>query len=193
MLKLHFCCICDLPFSVWKQGIFSISSLNFNFSVCVLAGAIVLLSLAFLMPVFYYIPKASLAAVIICAVAPMMDFHVVANMWRIRSKCLLSFSFTLKRVSLLSVYSVVMLAFFHRAGPAHFYGDVPDEFLAGAVWHHRRCIYIWSPTAVQYGETPDKGNIIFCTGLWVWHFKDELTMKHVRFNTSTQMLLCLFS
>lgn len=75
-------------------------SLNFNFSVCVLAGAIVLLSLAFLMPVFYYIPKASLAAVIICAVAPMMDFHVVANMWRIRSRCLLSFSFTLKRVSL---------------------------------------------------------------------------------------------
>lgn len=51
-----------------------------------LAGAIVLLSLAFLMPAFYYIPKASLAAVIICAVAPMVDFHVVAKMWRIRSQ-----------------------------------------------------------------------------------------------------------
>lgn len=49
------------------------------------AGVIVLLSLAFLMPAFYYIPKASLAAVIICAVAPMLDFSVVANMWRIRS------------------------------------------------------------------------------------------------------------
>lgn len=55
--------------------------------VCVLAGAIVLLSLAFLMPAFYYIPKASLAAVIICAVAPMVDFRVVAQMWRTRSRC----------------------------------------------------------------------------------------------------------
>lgn len=53
----------------------------------VLAGAIVLLSLALLMPAFYYIPKASLAAIIICAVAPMVDFHVVAKMWKIRSKC----------------------------------------------------------------------------------------------------------
>lgn len=46
-----------------------------------------LLSLAFLMPAFYYIPKASLAAVIICAVAPMVDFRIVAKMWRIHSKC----------------------------------------------------------------------------------------------------------
>lgn len=60
-------------------------------SVLALAGAIVLLSLAFLMPAFYYIPKASLAAVIICAVAPMVDFHIVAKMWKIRSKCLLLF------------------------------------------------------------------------------------------------------
>lgn len=60
--------------------------------VLVLAGVVVLLSLAFVMPAFYYIPKASLAAVVICAVAPMVDFHVVAKMWKIRSKCLL-FSF----------------------------------------------------------------------------------------------------
>lgn len=62
-----------------------------NFSaclcVCVRAGAIVLLSLAFLMPAFYYIPKACLAAVIICAVAPMVDLRVVTHMWRIRSTC----------------------------------------------------------------------------------------------------------
>ncbi|KAG7247188.1 hypothetical protein CRUP_013766, partial [Coryphaenoides rupestris] len=34
------------------------------------------------MPAFYYIPKASLAAVIICAVAPMVDYRLVAEMWR---------------------------------------------------------------------------------------------------------------
>uniref|UniRef100_A0A667Z293 Sodium-independent sulfate anion transporter n=1 Tax=Myripristis murdjan TaxID=586833 RepID=A0A667Z293_9TELE len=65
-----------------------------SFSVCPPAGVIVLLSLAFLMPVFYYIPKASLAAVIICAVAPMVDFHAVAKMWRIRRLDLLPFSVT---------------------------------------------------------------------------------------------------
>lgn len=53
-------------------------------------GVIILLSLAFLMPAFYYIPKASLAAVIICAVAPMVDYTSVTKMWRIHSKCLLS-------------------------------------------------------------------------------------------------------
>ncbi|TMS23324.1 Sodium-independent sulfate anion transporter [Larimichthys crocea] len=57
-------------------------------------GVIVLLSLAFLMPAFYYIPKASLAAVVICAVAPMMDYQVVANMWRIRKLDLLPFFVT---------------------------------------------------------------------------------------------------
>ncbi len=59
--------------------------------MCFFAGVIVLLSLAFLMPAFYYIPKASLAAVIICAVAPMVDYRVVPKMWKIRSKCLLVF------------------------------------------------------------------------------------------------------
>lgn len=56
------------------------------FFLFIVAGVIVLLSLAFLMPAFYYIPKASLAAVIICAVAPMVDYRVVAKMWRIRSE-----------------------------------------------------------------------------------------------------------
>lgn len=63
----------------------------YNSSVFSPTGAIVLLSLAFLMPAFYYIPKASLAAVIICAVAPMVDFQIVAKMWKIRSECLLFF------------------------------------------------------------------------------------------------------
>ncbi|XP_047433615.1 sodium-independent sulfate anion transporter-like [Mugil cephalus] len=46
------------------------------------------------MPAFYYIPKASLAAVIICAVAPMVDYSVVAKMWRIRKLDLLPFAVT---------------------------------------------------------------------------------------------------
>ncbi|XP_054635608.1 sodium-independent sulfate anion transporter isoform X1 [Dunckerocampus dactyliophorus] len=75
-------------------GSFGRTAVNSQTGVCTPAGGIVtsvivLLSLAFLMPAFYYIPKASLAAVIICAVAPMVDYHVVADMWRIRKLDLL--------------------------------------------------------------------------------------------------------
>lgn len=80
-------------------GSFGRTAVNSQTGVCTPAGgivtsAIVLLSLAYLMPAFYYIPKASLAAVIICAVAPMVDYHIVGNMWRIRKLDLLPFAVT---------------------------------------------------------------------------------------------------
>uniref|UniRef100_A0A8C4F3X3 Sodium-independent sulfate anion transporter n=1 Tax=Dicentrarchus labrax TaxID=13489 RepID=A0A8C4F3X3_DICLA len=80
-------------------GSFGRTAVNSQTGVCTPAGGIVtsvivLLSLAFLMPAFYYIPKASLAAVIICAVAPMVDYHVVAKIWRIRKLDLLPFTVT---------------------------------------------------------------------------------------------------
>uniref|UniRef100_A0A9J7YVF7 Sodium-independent sulfate anion transporter n=1 Tax=Cyprinus carpio carpio TaxID=630221 RepID=A0A9J7YVF7_CYPCA len=62
--------------------------------VCFWAGVIVLLSLAFLMPLFFYIPKASLAAVIICAVSPMIDFRVPVQLWRVKRLDLLPFLVT---------------------------------------------------------------------------------------------------
>ncbi|XP_074518389.1 sodium-independent sulfate anion transporter [Halichoeres trimaculatus] len=80
-------------------GSFGRTAVNSMTGVCSPAGGIVtsvivLLSLAFLMPAFYYIPKASLAAVIICAVAPMVDYHVVVKMWRIHKLDLLPFVVT---------------------------------------------------------------------------------------------------
>ncbi|CAJ1053760.1 sodium-independent sulfate anion transporter isoform X1 [Xyrichtys novacula] len=80
-------------------GSFGRTAVNSQTGVCSPAGGIitsviVLLSLAFLMPAFYYIPKASLAAVIICAVAPMVDYGVVAKMWRIHKLDLLPFVVT---------------------------------------------------------------------------------------------------
>lgn len=77
-------------------GSFGRTAVNSQTGVCTPAGGIitsviVLLSLAFLMPAFYYIPKASLAAVIICAVAPMVDYRVVIKMWRIHRLDLLPF------------------------------------------------------------------------------------------------------
>lgn len=47
---------------------------------------IVMLSLKFLTPWFSYIPKASLAGVIVAAVVFMVEIQVVKPMWRTKSK-----------------------------------------------------------------------------------------------------------
>ncbi|XP_064180421.1 sodium-independent sulfate anion transporter [Anguilla rostrata] len=80
-------------------GSFGRTAVNSQSGVCspaggVVTGTIVLLSLAFLMPLFRYIPKASLAAVIICAVAPMVDVRVVTQLWTVRRLDLLPFLVT---------------------------------------------------------------------------------------------------
>ncbi|XP_011313714.1 sodium-independent sulfate anion transporter isoform X2 [Fopius arisanus] len=48
----------------------------------VYTGILVLVSLQFLTPYLYFIPKSALAAVIIAAVVFMVEFHVVKPMWR---------------------------------------------------------------------------------------------------------------
>ncbi|MBN3274210.1 S2611 protein, partial [Polyodon spathula] len=70
-------------------GSFGRTAVNSQTGVCtpaggIITGVIVLLSLAFLMPLFYYIPKAALAAVIICAVAPMFDYKVLKTLWKVK-------------------------------------------------------------------------------------------------------------
>lgn len=80
-------------------GSFGRTAVNSQTGVCtpaggVITGLIVLLSLAYLMPVFYYIPKASLAAVIICAVMPLVEFHQVKQLWRVQKLDLLPFMVT---------------------------------------------------------------------------------------------------
>lgn len=49
-------------------------------------GGLVLLSLLFLTPLFYYIPKAALAAIIISAVVFMVEVKVIKPMWRSKSE-----------------------------------------------------------------------------------------------------------
>jgi sodium-independent sulfate anion transporter 11 len=49
-------------------------------------GALVIMALAVLMPYCAYIPKASLAAVIITAVIFSVEYEVVRPMWRSKSK-----------------------------------------------------------------------------------------------------------
>lgn len=62
-----------------------VNQLTFNI-ISSLSGIIVILSLQFFTPYFKYIPKASLAAVIIAAVVFMVEYNVVKPMWRTKSK-----------------------------------------------------------------------------------------------------------
>lgn len=56
----------------------------------ILTGLMVLLALSFLTPYFAFIPKASLAAVIISAVIFMIEYEVLKPMWRSSKKDLVS-------------------------------------------------------------------------------------------------------
>lgn len=51
-----------------------------------ITGGIVILALAFLTKTFYYIPKATLAAVVICAMFYLFDYKAIKVLWRSKSK-----------------------------------------------------------------------------------------------------------
>lgn len=54
-------------------------------------GALVIVSLLFLTPYFSFIPKATLAAIIIAAVVFMVEVKVIKPMWRSKSKLISPF------------------------------------------------------------------------------------------------------
>lgn len=55
----------------------------------VVTGGVILLSLAFLTPLFKYIPKAALSAVIISAVIQMVDYEILPKFWKIQKWALI--------------------------------------------------------------------------------------------------------
>ncbi|NXF87733.1 S2611 protein, partial [Eubucco bourcierii] len=70
-------------------GSFGRTAVNAQSGVCTpaggfITGTLVLLSLAYLTSLFYYIPKAALAAVIISAVVPMFDAGIFRRLWRVK-------------------------------------------------------------------------------------------------------------
>ncbi|NXI60909.1 S2611 protein, partial [Anseranas semipalmata] len=80
-------------------GSFGRTAVNAQTGVCtpaggLVTGALVLLSLAYLTSLFYYIPKAALAAVIISAVVPMFDAGIFRTLWRVKRLDLVPFCVT---------------------------------------------------------------------------------------------------
>lgn len=88
MLALGVCNIASsLVDSMPVSGALSRGAVNHASGIATTAGglytgALVLLSLQYFTPYFFYIPKASLAAVIIAAVVFMMELHVFKPIWR---------------------------------------------------------------------------------------------------------------
>lgn len=48
-------------------------------------GTLIILALTFLTPYFYFIPKATLSAVLICAVMFMVDYQIIKPLWKSNS------------------------------------------------------------------------------------------------------------
>ena len=80
-------------------GSFSRTAINNQSNVKTPAGGIftgllVILGLCFLTPIFYFIPKAALAAVIISAVVFMVDYQTVYKLWSVKKLDLLPLAVT---------------------------------------------------------------------------------------------------
>ncbi|GAU90330.1 hypothetical protein RvY_02761 [Ramazzottius varieornatus] len=96
---------------------FSRSALNSQCGVktpaaSLLTGLLVVLATLFLTQWLHYVPTASLAAVIICAVLPSIDFSIVGNMWKVRKGDLLPFFVTLIACFVLNIEWGVLIGVF---------------------------------------------------------------------------------
>jgi MFS superfamily sulfate permease-like transporter len=97
---------------------------------------LVIVSLLFLTPLFYYIPKASLAGLIIAAVVFMVEYKVVKPMWRSKSenRCFASLeyfaqTFNLSRIRFGSWYGDLRRMSRASPGDGHFGRYWPQYFL----------------------------------------------------------------
>ena len=109
MLTLGFCNIVGSLFQCYPvTGSFSRTSVNSESGGKtqlggIVTGSVVVLSLLLLTPLFHYIPRAVLAAVIIFAVIFMVDFCHPLQMWRIRKLGTISWTVTFVAVLLLGI------------------------------------------------------------------------------------------
>ena len=98
--------LCSFLSGMPVTGSFTRSSINSSSGVRstgagIFASATVLLALGFLMPAFAYIPRASLAAVIICAMIVGIDIAKARDIWRASSN---KFTLQFTEVSFLFFY-----------------------------------------------------------------------------------------
>jgi len=89
-------------------------------------GVMILLALGALTPYFFFIPKASLAAVIICAVIFMVEYEVIKPMWKASRKDLVPMTATLIACLFLGVEIGILLGTAINIGLLLFYAARPN-------------------------------------------------------------------
>lgn len=101
------------------------------------SGLLVILSLLFLTPYFSFIPRATLAAIIIAAVIFMVEVKVVRPMWRTKSKktCFQKYQINLGYINELFVH-----VFRIRSHP----GAVHVHRVFGVATRNRNSLWCWS-------------------------------------------------
>lgn len=144
----------------------------------VCAGALVLLSLAYLTSLFYYIPKAALAAIIISAVVPMFDAGIFRTLWRVKSEGTSWGRPIPRRSAALPAEHIVLGALWDedkvqlspshlscRAGPCAPLCDVPALLLGGPVRHRGRGAGLGDSPALLPGQAPSTGGLHTSPGM----------------------------
>jgi sulfate transporter 3 len=102
-------------FTSFKTGSFSRSAVNYNagsktaVSNIVMASA-VLVTMLFLMPLFYYTPNVILSAIIITAVIGLIDFGAAARLWKVDKLDFLAFISAFVGVLFISVQGGLTIA-----------------------------------------------------------------------------------
>ncbi|CAH1391159.1 unnamed protein product [Nezara viridula] len=95
----------------------------------VYTGVLLLLALGVLTPYFYYIPKASLAAVIICAVIFMIEYEVIKPMWKASRKDLVPMFTTFSVCLLIGVELGILIGVATNIALLLIYAARPDIYI----------------------------------------------------------------
>jgi sodium-independent sulfate anion transporter 11 len=86
----------------------------------IITGGVVLLALAFLTPLFYYIPQAALAAIIITAVLHMVNVRILLQIWKINCLELIPWLVCFAGTLFLGIkYGVLIATGFHLIFPLY--------------------------------------------------------------------------
>nr|CAD7409319.1 unnamed protein product [Timema cristinae] len=101
------------------------------------SGTIILLALGYLTPYFYFIPRCTLAAVLITAVMFMIDFKIMIHLWKCSKRDLFALLITL----------VSSLMFGVEVG-----------LLMGAVFNVMQLLYLWARPVIY---------VKLCKGAWI--------------------------
>lgn len=116
----------------------------------VITGLLVLLALTFITSTFYYIPKATLASVVICAMFYLFDFEAFVVLWRTKKSDLIPLLVTflvgvfwsLENGILIGISCNLLFVLYSSARPKFFI----EQLTCGG-----RCVYLVSPkTYVQF-------------------------------------------